>query len=168
MQSLRLIIAFLLFPILLSNSSKHDYFVSVTQIEYSEKQQSLQIISQIFIDDFEKLLRERFDKSITLKATDESEVMETYMYRYLVDKLKISVNDAPVQFKFIGKEYKDDIVYCYLEVDNITDVQSIEVSNRALFDIIPEQQNILRLKLLGKNKSFLLLPDNDSCVLNFN
>ena len=78
------------------------------------------------------------------------------------------MNDAPVQFKFIGKEYKDDIVYCYLEVDNITDVQSIEVSNRALFDIIPEQQNILRLKLLGKNKSFLLLPDNDSCVLNFN
>ena len=167
MKSLQLIIAFLIFPLLVSNSAKHDYYVSVTNIEYNEEQQSLQIISQIFINDFEKLLRQRYDENITLNSKDEPKSIETYMQRYLSDKLKIKVNGALVNFKFIGKEYKDDIAYCYLEVENISEIKSLEVSNRTLFDIIPEQQNIVRLKLLKRNKSFLLLPDDDKCMLNF-
>jgi len=168
MKSLQLIIAFLIFTLLASNSAKHDYYVSVTNIEYNEEQQSLQIISQIFINDFEKLLRQRYDENITLNSKDEPKSIETYMQRYLSDKLKIKVNGNSVNFKFIGKEYKDDITYCYLEVENISEIKSLEVSNRTLFDIIPDQQNIVRLKLLNRNKSFLLLPDDDKCMLNFN
>ncbi|WP_339754887.1 DUF6702 family protein [uncultured Winogradskyella sp.] len=167
MKSLQLILAFLIVPVLVSSSTKHDYYVSVTKIEYVKAQQSLQIINQIFINDFEKLLRQRYDESITLDTENESEVVETYMQRYLSDKLKINVNGASVSFKFIGKEYKDDITYCYLEIENVSEIKSLEVTNRILFDIFPEQQNIVRLKLLNKNKSFLLLPDKDSFVLNF-
>lgn len=168
MKRLKLLIAILIVPVLLSNIKKHEYYVSVTKIEYAKEQQSLQIITQIFINDFEKLLRERFDESITLDEEAEPKIIETYMKRYLADKLKINVNGASVGFKFIGKEYKDDITYCYLEIENISEIKSIEVINRTLFDVIPEQQNIVRLKLLDRNKSFLLLPDNDKCVLNFN
>ena len=74
----------------------------------------------------------------------------------------------PVEFTFIGKEYKDDIAYCYLEIVNISEVKSIEVKNRVLFDVFTDQQNIVRLKINDKNKSFLLIPDNDNCLLNFN
>jgi hypothetical protein len=151
-----------------SSGKKHEYYVSVTKVEYAKEQQSLQIISQIFINDFEKLLRQRFDENITLETEDEPEIIEKYMQRYLADKLKINVNGAAVGFKFIGKEFKDDITYCYLEIENISEIKSIEVTNRVLFDVIPDQQNIVRLKLLNKNRSFLLLPDNDKCMLNFN
>ena len=127
----------------------------------------MQIISRIFIDDFEKLIRQRYDKRITLDTENEPEILETYMKRYLADKLKIIVNGTSVNFRFIGKEYKDDITYCYLEVENVTDIKSIEVTNQILFDVLEEQQNIVRLKLLNKNKSYLLLPQKDSCMLNF-
>ena len=90
------------------------------------------------------------------------------MQRYVEDRLKIKVNGGGVNFKFIGKEYKEDITYCYLEIKNISNIKSLEVTNRILFDILPEQQNIVRLKLLDKNRSFLLLPDSDNCMLNFN
>ena len=145
----------------------HEYYVSVTKVEYSKKDKSLQIISQIFIDDFETLLRQRYDESIELDVEDESKMVETYMRRYLSDKLQFTVNGKPVNFKFVGKEYKDDITYCYLEIENISDVKSIAVVNQILFDAFSEQQNILRLKLKNKNKSFLLLPSKDSCMLNF-
>lgn len=167
MKPLQLIITFLIVPVLFSNVAKHDYYVSVTKIEYSKEDQSLQVISQIFINDFEKLLRQRYDETITLNTDHEPEMIETYMQRYLTNKLKISVNGALVNLKFIGKEYKDDITYCYLEIENVTDIKTLEVTNRTLFDVFPEQQNIVRLKLLKKNKSFLLLPDNDKCMLNF-
>ncbi|BAO76265.1 DUF6702 family protein [Winogradskyella sp. PG-2] len=167
MKSLPYIIAFLIAPLLVSNTIEHEYYVSVTKIEYAKEQQSLQIITQIFINDFEELLRKRYDEDITLNEKDESETVEKYMNRYLSDKLKVNVNGALVGFKFIGKEYRDDITYCYLEIENISEVKSLEVVNRTLFDMFPEQQNIVRLKLLDRNKSFLLLPDNDKCMLNF-
>ena len=167
MKSLQLLIAFLILPILVSNTIKHEYYVSVTKIEYAKEQQSLQIISQIFIDDFEELLRKRYDENITLSPDSDVKTIDTYISRYLSDKLEININGSAVTFKYIGKEYKDDIAYCYLEVENISNIKSIEVSNRVLFDVFPEQQNIVRLKLLKKNRSFLLVPDNDKCVLNF-
>ena len=168
MKLLQLILAFLIAPILISNNTKHEYYISVTKIEYAKEQQSLQIISQIFIDDFEKLLKERYDENITIAPDSNPEMVKLYMKRYLSDKLKINVNGISVNFNFIGTEYKDDIAYCYLEIENISDIRSIGVSNRVLFDLFPEQQNIVRLKLLDKNRSFLLIPDNYKCLLNFN
>lgn len=166
MKSLQLLIAFFLLLILTSSSKIHEYYVSITKMEYVKEQKSLQIISQIFIDDFEKLLRQRYDEKITLDAKNELKQVETYMQRYLEDKLKISINRNEVNFKFIGKEYEDDIVYCYLEVENVSDLKSVTVVNRILFDLYPEQQNIVRLKLNSKIKSFLLIKEDDTCVLN--
>jgi hypothetical protein len=168
MKSLYLILAISIFPFFISSVDKHDYYISVTEVKYVKEAQSLQIISQIFIDDFETLLQERYDKSITLEPDSDSKVIEGYMQRYIEDKLKIKVNGTDVVYKFIGKTYKEDITYCYLEIENITEIKSVEVTNRLLFDILPEQQNIVRLKIFDKNRSFLLLPDNDKCVLNFN
>ncbi len=168
MKLLKLTIVFFILPVLVSNTKEHEYYVSVTKIEYAKKQQSLQIISQIFIDDFEALLRKRYDENITLAPDSDSKIIDTYMERYLSDKLNIKVNGSILNFNFIGKEYKDDITYCYLEIENITNIKSLEVINQTLFDLFPEQQNIVRLKMLGENRSFLLVPDNDKCMLNFN
>lgn len=167
MNIFKYISVFFLMTTLSSSAPKHEYYVSVTNIEYSEDEKSLQIISQIFINDFEKLLKERYDENITLDSPEESEMVDVYMGRYLADKLKINVNGKSVSFNFIGKEYKDDITYCYLEIIKVRKIKSIEVTNKVLFDVFEEQQNIVRMKMLGKNKSFLLLPDNDKCVLNF-
>ncbi|WP_369997470.1 DUF6702 family protein [Winogradskyella sp.] len=167
MKSIPYILAFIIAPILVSNTLEHEYYVSVTKIEYAEEQQSLQIISQIFIDDLEALLKMRYNEDLKLAPDSDANTVDTYMKRYLSDKLELKVNGNPVKFNFIGKEYKDDIAYCYLEVENVSNIRSIEVSNRILFDKFADQQNIVRLKLLGNNKSFLLVPDNDKCMLNF-
>ncbi|MEF3077490.1 DUF6702 family protein [Winogradskyella poriferorum] len=168
MKSIYFIFTLLIGSILTSSTTKHEYYVSVTNIEHAKEQQSVQIISQVFIDDFERLIRQRYDETITLAEEDEPEIVDEYMKRYLEDKLKISINGKAYKFNFIGKEYKEDITYCYLEIENIKDIKSIKVVNRLLFDILPEQQNIVRLKLNDRNKSFLLIPENDECMLNFN
>lgn len=168
MKSTYLVFTLIVGFILTSSNTKHEYYVSVTNIEYAKEQQSVQIISQIFIDDFETLIRERYDETITLAEDDEPEIVDEYMKRYLKDKLKITINGTTHSLNYIGKEYKDDITYCYLEIENIKNIKSIHVVNRILFDVLEDQQNIVRLKLLNKNKSFLLISDNDECVLNFN
>jgi hypothetical protein len=166
MKAIVLFITIMVYP-LLSVTCYHEYYVSVTEMTYAKEKKSLQIISQIFIDDFENVLRERYDENIILALKQEPQTIEMYMSRYLEDKLKVKINGVSYNFNFIGKEYQDDIVYCYLEIENIERITSIEVTNKILYDVIPKQQNILRLKINNKNKSFLLVEGNDNCMLNF-
>ncbi|WP_233244039.1 DUF6702 family protein [Tamlana fucoidanivorans] len=133
-----------------------------------KEKQSLQIISRIFIDDFESLLRERFDdKIILLDNNDESERIDGYIGRYLKDKLSIKINGTPYIVKFLGKAYDTDVIKCYMEIEGITEIKSFEISNKVLFDLFEDQQNIIKTNINNKQKSFILLSQNDSVVLKF-
>ncbi|WP_378183152.1 DUF6702 family protein [Aquimarina sp. SS2-1] len=160
-----------IFPILLivlsSFSIMHKFYVSVTQIEYREEQKSLQIISRIFIDDLEEVLRQRYDKTIELVSEQQEAKVDQYLRTYLKQKLNIIVNDQPVVFSFIGKEYDNDLVLCYLEVENVTSFETISVTNQALMDFFEEQQNIIHVKKGKKRKSLILEKEKDTGVLKF-
>ncbi len=146
----------------------HKYYVSVTQINYVPSEQSVQIISRIFVDDLEKLLRERYDETITLIAINEESSNNAYIEKYLKEKLKIKINGKEARLTFVGKEYDADIVKCYLEVEGVKKIESIEISNQVLFDLFDEQQNIVKTKIYSKQKSFLLDRSNKLALLNFN
>ena len=168
MKVLKVLMILLMLPIIVASSDLHDYYVSVTRVEHVKEQQSIQIISQIFIDDFENLIRQRYDETITLNIDDESTMVDYYIERYLREKILIDVNGEATKFDFIGKEYKDDITFCYLEITDIPEVKTFTISNDVLFDLFEDQQNIVRTKINGKNKSFILISGKNKGVLNFN
>ena len=157
---------FLIIP-LLAFTTVHEYFVSVTKIEYVKEEKTVQIITRIFIDDFEKLIRKRYDPDITLASDDESTKVDFYMDKYLTEKIKVKINNQEIDATFIGKEYEADIVYCYLEIVDVESIETFEIRNHVLFDLYSEQQNIVRTKINGKNKSFILIKENDKGLLNF-
>ncbi len=167
MKNLKFALLLLMIPVL-AFTAVHKYYVSVTKVEYVKDKESVQIISRIFIDDFEKLLRERYDQKITLDVEDELSTVNMYIERYLKDKLQISINGKPENFNFVGKEYEEDIIFCYLEIEGIKEIKNFEITNRILMDIFEEQENIIRTNINGKNKSLLLRKGNDKGVLNFN
>ncbi len=168
MKLLSVFLLLTLLPFTPNKSEAHKYYVSVTKIDYVKSQESLQIISQIFIDDFENLIRQRYDDSITLGIEDESSMVDHYIDRYLKAKLLININGDAAKLDFIGKEYKDDIVYCYIEVTNISEINTITITNKILFDVFEDQQNIVRTSINGKDKSFILTSADNKGVLNFN
>ncbi|GAA3559849.1 hypothetical protein GCM10022395_08380 [Snuella lapsa] len=149
-------------------TAAHKYYVSVTQIEYIKDKQSVQIISRIFIDDFEKLLRERYDETITLANKNEAKSTNRYIETYLKEKLRIKINGKDVAFNFIGKDYEPDIMRCFLEIEHVKSIDTFEISNQVLFDLYNEQQNIVKTKINTKQKSFILVSQNNKAVLNFN
>ncbi|MDG1730009.1 MAG: peptidase E [Algibacter sp.] len=149
-------------------SSMHKYYISVTQINYIKEKESVQITSRLFIDDFESVLKSNYDENIVLAEKDEPKIIDIYIEKYLQDKIKLSINKKAVIFNYIGKEYEGDIVRCYLEVEHIKNIASFSITNSILFDLQKDQQNIVKMKINSKNKSFILTSDNPNALLNFN
>jgi hypothetical protein len=58
-------------------------------------------------------------------------------------------------------------MYCYLEIENVEEIKSFEVTNQILFDMFQEQQNIVRTNINSKQKSFMLTTQNDKAQLSY-
>jgi hypothetical protein len=154
---------------LLSFVTIHKFYVSVTEVKYSEKDKSLQILLRIFIDDIEKTLEERYAVNTELATPKENKEVNKYLERYINDKLTIKINGVKSKLSFLGKEYDVDIMKCYVEIENVDyeSLQQIEVSNEILFEQFEEQQNIIHFRLPDRVKSFLLVKGNYKGLLNF-
>lgn len=161
------ILLFLAVLPLLAFTEAHKFYVSATDIEYNEKQRSLQIISHVFTDDLENLLQTRYSKELTLVKENEHPAADDYVQRYFSDKLKLSVNGKERSFNYIGKEYDKDQLLVYLEVEGVEPLKTIGVKNAVLTDLFPEQKNVVKVKFKNEIKSLLLMWDNLSGTINF-
>jgi hypothetical protein len=59
------------------------------------------------------------------------------------------------------------MVICYIEVENIKEVRSIQIVNTLLFDLVSEQQNMVHFDINDTKKSLVLRSGNDKGMLNF-
>lgn len=146
----------------------HKFYVSVTNIDYSQKDQSIQIISRIFIDDFENTLKEIYRIDPKLMSDSELSNIDFYIERYLNQHLQVKINGKKAGLKYLGKNYDNDVVKCFIEIDNIKpeNLLSIEIKNSLLFELFEEQNNIVHFKINNKRKSFSLIKGNDKALLN--
>jgi hypothetical protein len=143
----------------------HKYYLSLTDIKYSPKSKSLQIITNVFMDDIELALNTKYNINLQLTTVDELKNSDYYFEQYLKEKLDFKVNGIEKTFNYIGKEYDGDLVFFYLEIENIIEVSSIEIHNTILTKTFKDQQNLVKLKVKDINKSVLLDLKKDKGLL---
>lgn len=151
----------------LAFSGMHDYYISITEIEYDENEKSLQIASRIFLNDFESALRNKYNKTFTFGGENESANLNQNIEDYLHEKIAIKINGNKTDFVFLKKDYDNDIIKCYLEINNVESIQTIEISNKVMLDFIVEQQNIIKTRIYTKQKNFILTSQNSKSFLSF-
>jgi hypothetical protein len=165
MKFKKIFLLFFIIPLL--SFSTHKYYLSLTQIEYKSESKSIQIIINVFMDDIETALNK--DYSIDLQLTNKNELKDNDVYfkKYLEKNLSLKIDAISSSFNYIGKEYDGDLVYFYLEIENVNNLESIEVVNTILIDHFPEQQNLIKSKVNKKHNSILLTKTNDKGLLKF-
>jgi len=146
----------------------HKFYVSVTNITYSQKDQAIQITSRVFIDDLEKVLEERYGFNAKLTTKDEPAQTDTYIEKYLRTKFKLFIDGELKDFEYLGRKYDNDVVLFYLEIEavDLNKIKTIEVQNQLLTDLFDDQQNVVHFKIKGVKKSFVLIRENDKGMLN--
>lgn len=146
----------------------HKFYVSVTNVNYSEENEAIQITTRVFIDDFDRLLLMRYDFDANLATDDESPEANGWIEKYLRTKFVVSVNGEMATYDYIGKKYDGDVVVCYLEVPKIKkgEFKSIAIENEVLTDLFDEQQNVVHINAKGERKSFVLVKSRPKGMLN--
>ena len=167
MRNFRYALLILILP-LFAFAVAHKFYVSVTNVNYSEKDQAVQITSRIFIDDFNRLLMARYDVDAELDTQKESKLADEYIEKYLRSKFVVSINGKPIQYNYIGKKYDADVMICYIEVSDIDlrELKSIAIENEILTDLFDDQQNVVHINVNNKKKSFVLLKSRTKGMLN--
>lgn len=148
-------------------SGAHEFYLSVTEIEYKAEQESLQIITRVFIDDFQKVLNERYQADLQLSEELEKGAVKENINKYLAQKLKIKIGGEDFQLDYLGKEYDADQLILYIEVENVAAFNAIEVSNGILTDLFDDQKNVVHVKVNDKTKSLLLMREQQTDTLSF-
>jgi hypothetical protein len=157
----------ILFIIPLLSFTAHKYYLSLTQIEYRSEKQSVQITINVFMNDIEVALNKDYNIDLKLDTKKELKNNDVYFIKYLKEKLHFKIDDISKEFNYIGKEYDGDLVYFYLEIENVKEVKRIEIENKILTKHFPEQQNLIKSKVGKKHKSILLTAKNDKGLLKF-
>ena len=146
----------------------HKFYVSVTNIEHSEKDNALQITSRIFIDDLENVIQERYGVTLNLATDKELEAADDYIAKYFRQKFVVMLDGEVLPYQFLGKKYDNDVTICYLELPeaHLGERKTLAVENDLLTDIFEEQKNIVHVKLKGNKRSFVLIKENNKGMLN--
>ena len=156
-----------LFIIPLLSFSTHKYYLSLTQINYKSETKSIQIIINVFMDDIETALNKDNNIDLRLHTKKELKNNDVYFENYLKEKLIFKVNETSKNFTYIGKEYEGDLVYFYLEIENIDSLKTLKLTNNILLKHFPKQQNLVKTKVHKKHKTLLLTKDENSTFLKF-
>ena len=161
-----LLLCFLIFSSFKAKD-RHEFYLSVTEIEYKKDSGALQIISRVFIDDFQKVLNQRYGKDISLSHEKETGDVKSSIEKYLSQKLQFVVNGEELKLNYIGKEYDGDQLILYIEVENVPDFKQIEIKNAVLTDLYDDQKNVVHVKMGDQLKSLLLEKDRSRGTINF-
>lgn len=145
----------------------HSYYVSITQIEYNNYTQSIEVSCKIFTDDFEAALEKTSHEKMHLGTDHENPNANQLIRQYLTDNLVLEINGKPVVYDFSGKEVSADATWCYLEIRGVKELNSLKITNSLLTETYETQANIVHVTSGKDKRSIMLNKNKTSDLLNF-
>ena len=107
----------------------HPMHVSVTEINYDEKEKSLEIMSRIFVDDLETTMRKRLaipDLDIT---NPKGKTLDEIMAAYFAEKLSVTLDNKRHIIHYLGHEREGEAFIFYIEISKVKKWHAIQVRN---------------------------------------
>ena len=142
------------FPFSICEAS-HTYHISLTRMDYNEKEKLVEITIQLFSHDLEHLLEKRLKKPVDLEKTPEVEKeIQTYLGETFIFQNK---KGETQKLNWVGKEFDNDMVYVYVEIPFSETLEGAKLQNTIFFESYAEQSNIVTAHFNGKKADLLFV-----------
>ncbi len=141
--------------------------MSVTEIEFDEKEKRLEIMMRVFADDLELTMRKQLNQPELDIMSPKGTTVDQMMGEYLKNHFKISLEAKPQQTKYLGHEMEGEAFIFYIEVGNVKKMKMIQVQNDILMEIHNDQSNLVHVTVRGSIRSLRLTNEKQSDKLTF-
>ena len=131
----------------------HPFYVSVTEINHNAADKTLEISCKMFTEDLEEILEKNNKTILDITVEKDKSAFDKYIPDYVAKNLVISVDGKPVKLSYVGFEREKESVYSYFQIDNISSVKKIDISNSILYDFNENEINIMHVTINGNRKS---------------
>jgi hypothetical protein len=146
----------------------HPMHVSVTEIDFDEKDKELEITSRIFIDDLEKTLQNQLKQpELDILNPKNGLTIDQMASQYLANHLKISLDGKAQKTEYLGHERDGEALIFYTLVSKVKKWKTIQIFNDVITATFDDQSNLVHVTVKEKVKSLRLTRDTPSDKLTF-
>ena len=145
----------------------HPLFVSVTEINHNAQEKTLEISCKAFTDDLEKAIEKSANVKVDLFNVKDKAATEKAVAEYFKKHLVLKADGKPVQMEFIGFERESEATWSYFQVNNVSSLKKIEVTDNILYEASNDQINLLHVTVNGNRKSTKLDFPNTHAAFDF-
>jgi hypothetical protein len=147
--------------------SKHPFYISVTEINLNTSDKTLEVSCKMFADDLEQVIEKNNHTQLDISSGKDKARFDSYIPAYVKNHLSISVDGKTGNLSYIGFEKESESAYCYFQVEHISSLKKIDISNSLLHDYTSDQVNIIHVMVNGKRQSTKLDYPNRTASFNF-
>jgi hypothetical protein len=145
----------------------HPIHVSVTDIEYAQKEKILKITMRMYADDLETTFREQFKQpDLDIIAADKESVNKMGD-AYIKKHFKVSLDGKVQTLNYLGHEQEEGAFLFYVEAINVKKWKTISVVNDMFTEMFEEQSNLVHVNVNDEIKSLRLMRDTPSGNITF-
>ncbi len=151
----------------------HKVHVSVAQIEFNQKSQSVEIVIRVYADDLENALSQHAKRPVKIDpatANKNKQIGETIL-AYLRGNLELKTKSgATVRLNWVGLEWQVDMFWLYVEGKmppssvKTDSLDGTQLRNRVFCELFDDQVNIVNTKIREKQVG-LMFESKDSFKL---
>jgi hypothetical protein len=146
----------------------HPIHVSVTEIEFDEKDKALEIMMRVFIDDYELAMRKHLNQpELDIVSPTNGMTVDQMTTSYLKNHFRINLDAKAQSVKYLGHEREGDAFIFYIEVSNVKKFKTIQIFNDLITEIHDDQSNLVHVTVREVVKSLRLTQDTPSDKLTF-
>lgn len=146
---------------------KHPLYISTININHNAKDKNIEISVRAFTDDVEAAIKNITKQNVNLSNKQHQTNNDKLISNYLEQKLKLSVNNQAKNLHYIGYEIQKESVWIYSEVNDVSNLKSLNINTNWLYDFTQKQSNIISAVANGKEKNFKLDYPNTAITLNW-
>jgi uncharacterized protein involved in tellurium resistance len=141
-------------------SALHPFHVSVCDVEINSEAKAVQISQRIFLDDLELTLNNTFGTRLIIDDESTKVARDSLIELYLKDRLIVLIDGKKKTARYLGSEFEQDGIWCYIEIEGVKKVKQVEVTSTILYEEFDDQANIIHFKSGDYEKSVKLDEKN--------
>jgi hypothetical protein len=140
----------------------HPFHVSVCDVVVNSEAKAVQISQRIFLDDLELALNNNYGMRLRIDDETTSARRDSLIDLYLQEHLKVMVDGKAKTGNYLGSEFEEDGIWCYIEIEGVKKVKAVQVKSTILYGEFDDQANIIHFSAGDYEKSVKLDEKNPS------